>query len=85
MPIFRVLIRTLTRPWPLFTAAVIIALCFAARILLPVYFESIPVMLSLICLTGVLFMAVPFVQYISAGTTLYPGHSAAPKVLITCL
>ena len=43
MPIFRVLIRTLTRPWPLFTAAVIIALCFAARILLPVYFESIPV------------------------------------------
>ena len=78
MPIFRVLIRTLTRPWPLFTAAVIIALCFAARILLPVYFESIPV-------TGVLFMAVPFVQYISAGTTLYPGHSAAPKVLITCL
>ena len=30
-------------------------------------------------------MAVPFVQYISAGTTLYPGHSAAPKVLITCL
>lgn len=87
MPIFRVLIRTLTRPWPLFTAAVIIALCFAARILLPVYFESIPVMLSLICcavfcLTGVLFMAVPFVQYISAGTTLYPGHSAAPKVLI---
>ena len=44
MPIFRVLIRTLTRPWPLFTAAVIIALCFAARILLPVYFESIPVM-----------------------------------------
>ena len=45
MPIFRVLIRTLTRPWPLFTAAVIIALCFAARILLPVYFESIPVML----------------------------------------
>ena len=49
MPIFRVLIRTLTRPWPLFTAAVIIALCFAARILLPVYFESIPVMLSLIC------------------------------------
>ncbi len=86
MPIFRVLIRTLTRPWPLFTAAVIIALCFAARILLPVYFESIPVMLSLICcavfcLTGVLFMAV----HISAGTTLYPGHSAAPKVLITCL
>lgn len=67
MPLVKVLIRAVTRPWPLFTAAVILALCFAARTLLPVYFESIPVMPSLICcavfcVIGLLFMAVPFVS-----------------------
>ena len=87
MPLVKVLIRAVTRPWPLFTAAVILALCFAARTLLPVYFESIPVMPSLICcavfcVIGLLFMAVPFVQYLSAGTTVYPGQSAEPKVLV---